>query len=247
MKSGLSDRMKGYERASEIRLTRRLPMILRLDGKSFHSWTRRSGCVRPFDHTLMDMMAGLTQYLCSNISGTVFGYTQSDEISLLIRDDQALDTEPWFGKRLQKIVSIAASLATYWFNANNGFERKHPAFFDARAFVLPENEVRNYFIWRQEDASANSLSMLAQSLFAHSELQHKKWAELQEMCWQRGVNWNNLATAEKRGVCVYRKTMIVGGVRGVAARQTHVIDRDIPIFAARESDAWWDRVVAGVG
>jgi len=242
MKNGLSDRMKTYERASEVRLTRRLPMIIRLDGKAFHSWTKKSGCTRPFDHTLMDMMAGLAQYLCSNISGAVLGYTQSDEVSILVRDDQSLDTEPWFDKRLQKIVSVATSLATYWFNANNGFKKRFPALFDARAFVLPEHEVRNYFVWRQEDASTNSLSMLAQSLYTHSELQHKKWSELQEMCWQKGVNWNNLATSEKRGVCVYRQKVVVSADKGVAERQKYVLDRDIPIFASKESNEWWARL-----
>jgi len=239
MKSGISDRMKEYERASEIKLTRRLPMIIRLDGKAFHSWVRKTGCVRPFDHALMDMMAGLTKYLCENVSGTVLGYTQSDEISLLVRDDQSIDTEPWFDKRVQKVVSVASSLATYWFNANNAFEKKVPAFFDARAFVLPEDEVRNYFIWRQEDATTNSLSMLAQSLYPHEALQRKKWAELQEMCWRKGHNWNNLLSFEKRGVCAYRMEVTEVSPKGVAKRMRVVIDREIPIFGARELDAPW--------
>ena len=208
-RNALSDRMKEYERASELRLTRRLPMIIRLDGKAFHSWTKKVGCVRPFDHRLMDMMAGVTQYLCEGIAGAVLGYTQSDEISLLVRDDQNLDTEAWFDKRLQKVVSLAAASATYWFNSSSLFEKKVPAFFDARAFVLPENEVRNYFIWRQEDATTNSLSMLAQSLYAHETLQHRKWSDLQDLCWRKGQNWNDLETAEKRGVCVYRHRVVV--------------------------------------
>lgn len=244
MKTGLGDRMKEYERASDVRLTRRLPMILRLDGKAFHSWTRRSCCERPFDHRLMGMMAGLTQYLCENIGGAVLGYTQSDEISILARDDRELDTQPWFDKRMQKIVSVATSLATYWFNANNQFEKKVPAFFDARAFVLPEDEVRNYFIWRQEDASTNSLSMLAQSLYAHGELQRKKWAELQELCWRKGRNWNNLRTSEKRGVCVYRQEVEHRGASGVGRRMRFIVDEEIPIFANREADVWWTPLIS---
>lgn len=243
MKSGISDRMKGYERTSEMRLTRRLPMIIRLDGKAFHSWVKKTGCVRPFDHALMDMMAGLTKYLCENIGGAVLGYTQSDEISLLVRDDQAIDTEPWFDKRVQKVVSIASSFATYWFNANNVFEKKFPAFFDARAFVLPNDEIRNYFIWRQEDASTNSLSMLAQSLYPHEALQRKKWAELQELCWAKGANWNNLRPSERRGTCVYRTEVERVGRNGVVTRKRFVVDEDIPIFSSREADEWWMRFV----
>ena len=156
-KNSLGDRMKEYERTSDVKLVRRLPMIVRLDGKAFHSWTKKSGCVRPFDHTCINMMSGLAQYLCENIGGAELAYGQSDEISILVRDDQNIDTDAWFDKRLQKVVSIVASLATYWFNANNAFERKLPAFFDARAFILPEYEVRNYFIWRQEDATTNGM------------------------------------------------------------------------------------------
>ncbi len=243
-RNSLSDRMKEYERVSELKLTRRLPMIVRLDGKAFHSWTKKSGCVRPFDHHLMQMMAGLTCYLAENISGAVLGYTQSDEISLLVRDDQSVDTAAWFDKRLQKVVSIASALATYWFNANNIMERKVPAFFDARAFVLPESEVRNYFVWRQEDATTNSLSMLAQSLYRHNELQGKKWSELQEMCWQKGHNWNNLTTAEKRGVCVYRHEVVKESPNGSAVRQKFFIDRDIPIFTSTEAPEWFARIGA---
>ena len=99
--SSLGNRMKEYERASEVRLTRRLPMIVRLDGRAFHSWTKKSGCIRPFDHDLMAMMAGLTKYLCEEIGGAVLGYTQSDEVSVLVHDDQTIDAQAWFDKRLQ--------------------------------------------------------------------------------------------------------------------------------------------------
>ena len=91
-KNNLGERMKEYERASEVKLTHRLPMIIRLDGKAFHSWTKKSGCARPFDHRLMDMMFGLAQYLCENIGGAELAYTQSDETSILVRDDQNIDT-----------------------------------------------------------------------------------------------------------------------------------------------------------
>ena len=211
-KNSLGDRMKEYERTSDTKLVRRLPMIVRLDGKAFHSWTKKSGCVRPFDHTF-----------------------------ILVRDDQNIDTDAWFDKRLQKVVSIVASMATYWFNANNAFEKKLPAFFDARAFILPEHEVKNYFIWRQEDATTNSLSMLAQSLYRHGELQHRKWAELQDMCWQKGHNWNNLETVEKRGFCVYRREVVVDGRQGPVTRMKFLIDRDIPIFTSPDSAEWWSR------
>jgi len=90
MKNGISDRMKAYERACEVKLTRRLPMIIRLDGKAFHSWVKKTGCVRPFDHTLMEMMAGLTKYLCENISGSCYAL----RASLCVRWVMARNTMP---------------------------------------------------------------------------------------------------------------------------------------------------------
>ena len=240
-KKNLGDRMKEYECLSDIKLMRRMPMIIRLDGKSFHSWTKKSGCVRPFDYKLIGMMAGLSQYLCENISGAELSYGQSDEISILVRDDRNFDTESWFGKRVQKVVSIASSMATYWFNANNVFEKKIPAFFDARAFVLPEHEVKNYFIWRQEDATTNSLSMLAQSLYFHGELQRKKRADLHEMCWRKGCNWNNLEPSAKRGFCTYRREVTVDGRNGPVKRTKFLVDMDIPVFTSSNVAEWWTR------
>lgn len=239
MKNDLGERMKAYERVSDLRLPGRMPLIVRLDGKAFHAWTKRVGCERPFDRRLMLLMAETARYLCENMSGAVLAYTQSDEISVLLRDDQRLTSEAWFGKRVQKMVSIAASLATYYFNAHAAFDVASPAFFDARVFVLPEGEVRNYFVWRQEDAAANSLAMLAQSLYAHEALQFKSAAELHELCWQKGRNWNLLATMEKRGICVYRKEMEVVRPKGIARRKRFVIDCEIPRFTSAEAVAWW--------
>lgn len=241
--NNLSDRMKEYERSFELRMMRRIPMIIRLDGKSFHSWTKKTGCVRPFDNKLIDMMSLLTKYLCENISGATLGYTQSDEISLLILDNQSIDTEPWFRKRIQKVISISASYATYWFNANNKFENKVPAFFDARAFLLPNDEVRNYFIWRQEDATANSLSMLAQSLYPHNMLQCRNSADLHHLCWEKGFNWNNLSIQEKRGTCVYKKTFDVLNQNGATTRKRFVVDTQIPILSSDIGNEWWSKIV----
>lgn len=110
---------------------------------------------------------------------------------------------------------------TYWFNhyAKEHSSIKGVGYFDARAFNIPEAEVCNLFLWRQQDAERNSLSMLAQSLYSHSKLQHKKRAELQEMCFQAGHNWNDLDTFLKRGSCIIYKD------------QAWQIDNEIPIFS----------------
>ena len=99
--------------------------------------------------------------------------------------------------------------------------------------------MRNYFIWRQEDATTNSLSMLAQSLYAHETLHHRKWSDLQDLCWRKGQNWNDLETAEKRGVCVYRHRVVVQGRQGSVERMKFFINREIPIFTSRDADGFW--------
>ena len=230
----LGFRMKQYEECFNVKMPRRFPMIVRLDGRAFHSWTRRVNCAKPFDEALMNLMAQTTKYLCENIGDCAFAYTQSDEISLLIRDDKSQFSTPWFDKRLQKVASLSASMATYFFNAENPYDRKLPAFFDSRAFILPQEEIRSYFIWRQNDASKNSLSMLAQSLYPHTELIGKKREELMDMCMSKGMNWNNLSIPKKRGYAVYRKPVVHNGKLGPVTRMKFFIDSQIPIFSSED-------------
>lgn len=113
-KDQLGDRMKGYEQNSRITLTRRVPVIIRLDGKAFHTYTR--GLKKPFDRVLMTTMQNTMQYLCENIQNCVFGYTQSDEITLVMTDYKTITTDAWFGNGVQKMCSVAASMATVAFN-----------------------------------------------------------------------------------------------------------------------------------
>jgi len=136
------------------------------------------------------------QFLCENIQGAKFGYTQSDEISIVMTDFDTLETDAWFGGNAQKIVSVAASMATAKFNhlANKTFVLKPLAFFDARTFTIPSrSEVVNYFVWRQKDAVRNSISGLAQSLFSQKELHGKNQEAMLEMCKEKGKDWNKVA------------------------------------------------------
>ena len=111
----LGSRMKNYyESIPKTRLMRRTPVAIRIDGKAFHTFTR--GFAKPFDERLGNAMARTMQHLCQNIQGCVFGYTQSDEITLLLVDYQTLETDAWFDYEVQKICSIAASMATMAFN-----------------------------------------------------------------------------------------------------------------------------------
>lgn len=268
-KDSLGDRMKGYENISRIYLTRRTPIIIRIDGKAFHSFTR--GFAKPFDDVLIKSMQNTAKYLCENIMGCKLAYTQSDEISLLLVDYEKFETQAWFDNNLQKMVSVAASMATMAFNkffrnnidewgydnlpdfedggtnqkvdptllkqCNTYFSRCDKAMFDARAFILPKEEVNNYFIFRQQDATRNSIQMVAQSNFSQKELQGKNCNVLQNMLHeQKGINWNDYPTVYKRGSCIIKVYDViiqydeVGNICGSTERTKWIVDKEIPIF-----------------
>ena len=223
-----------YEQISKTKLMRRCPVALRIDGKAFHTFTK--GFQKPFDEVLIKSMQETMKYLCENIQGCVLGYTQSDEITLILVDYKKLTSSAWFDYEVQKICSIAASMATMAFNkffANNvgdyctyTYEREDNsheeyehilslaidkgAMFDCRCFNIPKEEVTNLIYWRQLDASRNSIQMVGQANFSHKELQNKSCNEIQDMLMtQKGINWNDLPIYQKRGSCCVRNKIIL--------------------------------------
>ena len=231
----LGTRMKEfYEGAPKTRLVRRMPVAIRLDGKAFHTFTR--GFEKPFDEVLGKSMRETMKYLCENIQGCVFGYTQSDEITLILQDYKELTTDAWFDYEVQKLCSISASMATMAFNKffaknvdNYLFDTgelgnvpeelsdigktymkaiKKGAMFDARCFNIPKEEVCNLIYWRQLDATRNSIQMVGQANFSHKELQNKSCNMIQEMLFaEKGINWNDYPTYLKRGSCCIKTTI----------------------------------------
>ena len=114
-KDSLGDRMKeNYENRAKTYLVRRMPVIIRLDGKAFHTFTR--GFDKPYDEVFHKTMNETLRFLCENIQGCKFGYTQSDEITLLLTDYDTLTTDAWFDNAVQKMCSVSASMATMAFN-----------------------------------------------------------------------------------------------------------------------------------
>jgi tRNA(His) 5'-end guanylyltransferase len=246
MKDPLGDRMKDfYEDRTRYKLARRTNTIIRIDGKAFHTYTK--GLKRPFDEGLMEDMNKTTEYLCQNIQGAKFGYVQSDEISILITDYDDISTHAWFDANLQKMASIAASLATAEFNrlrlirkmnttvatAGSILEQFKHAMFDARVFQIPyQEEVINYFIWRQQDATRNSISSVAQSLYSTKELHGKKTNDMQEMIFQKGINWNDYKPREKRGSLIRK-------VEHVYARQGEpIMDGKTRVIESYKRSKW---------
>ena len=198
----LDERMKSYyEWPYLYELPMRMPVIIRLDGRCFHSFT--SKMKRPFDESFMAAMSQVAIKLCDDISGAVFAYTQSDEISILLHNYKKLGTQGWFGNEVQKMASVSAGIASSAMTLIYNME----AVFDSRVFVLPESEVANYFLWRQQDATRNSIQMCAQSMFSHKELHKISCKELQgKMLREKNFNWNDLPVYQKRGTAIYRAT-----------------------------------------
>ena len=257
VKDELGMRMKEfYEEVPKTRLVRRMPVAIRIDGKAFHTFTR--GFQKPFDEILVKSMQDTMKYLCENIQGCVLGYTQSDEITLILVDYQNLNSCAWFDYEVQKMCSIAASMATMAFNKFftknvNYFEMTHEhddtineycttlvnaaekgAMFDARCFNIPKEEVCNLIYWRQLDATRNSIQMVGQANFSHKELQNKSCNMIQEMLFaEKGINWNDYPTYLKRGSCCIKTTIQNPNVDikdGVYPKSIWTIDLDIPIF-----------------
>lgn len=256
-RDSLGDRMKNnYENRAKTYLTRRMPVIIRLDGKAFHSFTR--GMKKPYDEIFHNTMNATMKYLCENIQGCKLGYTQSDEITLLLTDYDTLDTDAWFDNNVQKICSVSASMATLKFNQylRDSFEEyfvEHRyeddymsavslaitkgAMFDSRCFNIPEDEVTNCFIWRQQDATRNAIQMLGQCNFSHKELQGKSCNDIQDMLMlQKGINFNDMPTEFKRGVCCYKQQRTDITIDFETKEETKSersywkLDKEIPIF-----------------
>lgn len=196
--TALDVRMKRYEHTFRSTLPRRAYTLIRLDGVGFHNYLRHAE--KPFDRSFVNDMNLTAQRLCEQIQGTRLAYVQSDEISLLVTDFDTEQTEPWYGGVTQKMVSVSAGLASTYF----GRLRQHiPGlpYFDSRVWSMSDPvEVANYFVWRQRDAVRNSIQMVGQHYFSHTELQHKSCDDVQEMLFtQKGVNWNDIAPGCKRG------------------------------------------------
>lgn len=229
----LGDRMKIYEDVTRTTLIRRMPTIIRLDGVKFSSLTRK--LTKPYDLCFVATMDETAICLCSNIQNCRLAYIQSDEISLLLIDYATLETEPWFGNDLRKLVSVSSSMASacfnsYWLkymkNEQTGLKECLAAF-DSRAWNLPMEEVCNYFIWRQQDATRNSIQSLAQANFSHKSLHKLNNKQLQEKLFQeKGINWNDCHTEQKRGRCVIKIMEMQEDIE----RSKWIIDREVPIF-----------------
>lgn len=241
MKDSIGDRMKeNYENRAKTKLLRRTPVIIRLDGKAFHTFTKEFN--KPFDEILILTMQKTMLALCKLVQGCVLGYTQSDEITLVLIDYTKLETSAWFDYDIQKVCSVSASIATLAFNRCflNEIQKKYEsiseltasvyyqawlkgALFDARCFNIPKEEVTNCLLWRQQDATRNSINAVGQAYFSHRELQGLNVNQIQDKLFkEKGINWNDLSIYLKRGSCCIKQE--------INELSAWVIDNYIPIF-----------------
>lgn len=242
-RDNLGDRMKeNYENRAKTQLLRRTPVIIRLDGKAFHTFTR--GFKKPFDDILTEAMQQTMLTLCKEIQGCVLGYTQSDEITLVLTDYEKLETAAWFDYDIQKVCSVSTSIATLAFNRcflDILWQRDIPledvhvgaitkgALFDSRCFNVPKEEVTNCVLWRQQDAIRNSINSVGQANFSHKELQGLSTSQvLEKLLKEKQVDWNSMPIHLQRGSCCIKKS--IDGI------DSWFIDTEIPIFKGEDRD-----------
>lgn len=241
-KTSLGDRIKKYEQIFDHAMLRRLPIIVRVDGKGFSRWTKKQKLEKPFDSNLCHAMSTTMLDVASSIEGCVFAYTQSDEMTFIMRNDQSVESEPWLGNRTQKINSIISSMVTAHFNA-----KMHGplAFFDCRVFLVPSIvEACNAVIWRQNDATKNSISSACYYEVgkvvgrgtARKLMHGLNQKQQQELLFQRAnINWNDYPTKYKRGIACYKILKEkVDNDGNTIIRKPWYLDLDIPVFTKQQ-------------
>lgn len=203
----LGDRMKRYEmEEAGRRLMMRLPIMARLDGRAFHTFTR--GLTKPYSREFSQCMVRTASKLVDEFNASL-GYTQSDEISLLWVNDDPM-AEMMFDGRYHKWVSLLAASATLEFKfavdkylpSKSHLKPK----FDCRVWQVPDMmEAYHAFLWREQDATRNSLQSAAQAVYSHEQLHRKGGIELHDMLHEKGINWNDYPAFFKRGTYVQRR------------------------------------------
>ena len=224
----LETRMKRYEGAQKTYLNTDLPIMIRLDGKSFSAFTKRFN--KPFDAGITRAMDAAMLALCKEIQPVLFGYTQSDEITLVLGAYERKSSMPWFNGNVQKIVSVSASIATAAFNRsllNSYGDPSIVAYFDARVWNVPEeHEVINTIVWRENDAIRNSVAMVASSVFSHSQLHKVNVEGMKQMLIENGTPWEDFPLRNQRGALCYPVT-------ANGQRKKWIVDSEIPILSTQ--------------
>jgi len=214
----LGDRIKSYEKTFSATAVRRMPLMIRVDGKAFHTFTR--ALEKPFDKNLIEAMVLSAIEVATEMQGFKLAYIQSDEATFCITDYDSIESQGWFSYKLQKVVSISASLMSVAFNKY--FKSDKMPIFDSRAFTVPRDDVINAFLWRCLDWKRNSLQMYAHANFSHKELHCKNQEAMHEMLFSIGKNWTtDLSDRERNG------TFLVKTEQGIERRSDILPNHDM--------------------
>lgn len=228
------------------------PVVVRIDGRAFHSLTHDAGFKKPFDEDFMDLMAAVASSLVSE-SGLepLFAYVFSDEINLYFR-------ELPFGGRVEKIDSVCASYAAGTFVAISGF--KKPVAFDARIVFTTEADVAGYLEWRQREAWRNHINAYCQYALisegmsprgAADALKGMKSPDMHEMMFERGVNLSKTPSWQRRGIIIRREEYTKTGYNPIekkevlTSRSTVTIDKNPPLFHTEEGKDYISKILIG--
>lgn len=214
-KDFLGDRMKSYEAgALALNGNNDKYTVIRLDGNAFHTWVKKAKLAKGFDYRMITAMQDTTLGLCNTITTAIMGYCQSDEITIVLKKGENENSEAWFNNRVQKLCSISASMAAYFFNkrmydfflADESEDSFPPAFFDARVMFFPTlEEVINCLIWRQNDCIKNSVASLAQMYFSPKELNRKNQDAMKHMLEEKGISWDKMSHERKYGTFIHKQ------------------------------------------
>ena len=197
--ASLGDRIKEYEKVTRTFATKRTPLIIRVDGRAFHTFTKDMN--RPFDTKLMSAMVLAATDVANDMQGFKVAYIQSDEVTFCITDYDNLESQGWFNYNLSKIISISSAMMSVNLFKHLGYI-KTPVF-DSRAFNVPIDDVVNVFVWRAQDWNRNSLQMYAHDNFTHKELHGKNKQDMHNMLHGIGKNWTtDLTDQEKNGAFI---------------------------------------------
>jgi tRNA(His) guanylyltransferase len=223
------------------------PVIIRVDGRAFHTYTQKFN--KPFDYSLHEAMIATAATLCKEIQNARFAYTQSDEISFLLYE-KTIEAQPWFGNRTIKMASVSASMATNSFNqkiqeicSSEVVYYPSNALFDSRVFSLKPEQVQDYFFWRQQDAVRNSVSMLAQAHFSPKQLHGKNRQDMLNMLKSKGIEWSLIDNWKRVGSIVVKTWSEKEGPNGeIAHRSAWTEAEQCPWF--QHADYFFDNLLA---
>lgn len=205
--TNLSTRMKMYESVNTVRLIPGLPVVARLDGRCFSSWTK--DLMKPFDKNFRALMAASSEYLVKEARADI-GYTQSDEITLIWRNEDVSFETVFMNGKYYKMISLLSSMLTSYFTyhlKNQIPEKKYTMpQFDCRIWQVPTlGEACNVLVWREEDAVRNSIQAVGQHFYSHKQLHKKTLNDILDMLNDRGMDWNAMLPEYKRGQYIFRR------------------------------------------